>query len=737
MRLFAAAIATGLVFVFAANSFAYPLTLEQRKRFKRYLPGTFPKLEAQEPVHIVVLGDSVTGGYTPLEGAWEQNNPVFSYVGGFIDLIAREFFYTGGARLLNPPAGGSQTSEDFLGRSITFENLAALDGTSMTGLRRTATDAFLHQPDLVIIQYGIYDALNRLSLDTYKRAIQESIDAGRKENADILVIGPGLVNYGGGSMEFGLTRPYSMVAKEVASANGVMFMDSGQHLFSRFGGGVLPDTHPDAAMEIVGDRMKEIFRFGPELKEVERIHTGPLANEYLARSLFQELKNGPLPTKFSYAGTAAFNREGGVDVKLVIRNLTEDSQEGCIGALNVGPGLQPMQATQRFRVPAEATTQLGFTYARPFAGKARDGSDILFPLQPSDEFCRFSFVLEDTIGSELIDLPVRVAPVTAVWKSRQFLNVTDRIRIEWDLVNGTDKATSGTFQVGLGDKVGQPTNFSVSPLGVKSVFSLFEFSADLGNTPFQRDVWIQTDVNDRIVRFNRELEATRDLVLGENRSMKHWSEYANAPPAGENRAQLRREGDVSYRFDADEDALYLTVAVDGVAIPDLGDAAAVRTKVFLDARPVNEVLSFGAVEPVEIYTKGTEGPGSLPDLPIGCFGSGYNLRLSPKGVTSALIVGEGGEKSVVMRIPRSYLHRHEWELGSIDSILGFRVELTIAEPAADGTVTFPETNTFVSHSPTWAFENQAVYGFDSKDARSLSVLRLSRQPVQSCSVRIY
>jgi len=737
MRLFAAAIATGLAFVFVASSlFAYPHTLEQRKRFKRYLPRTFPKLEAQEPVNVVVLGDSVTGGYTPLEGAWEQNNPVFSYTGGFIDLIAREFFYTGGARLLNPPLGGRQTAEDFLGRSITFENLTVLDGTALSGLRRTSTDAFLHQPDLVIIQYGIYDALNRVSIDTYKRAIQESIDAARAENADIIVIGPGLVNYGGGAMEFGLTRPYSMAAREIASANGVMFMDSGQHL-SRFGGGVLPDTHPDAAMEIVGDRMKEIYRFGPELKEPERIHTGRRANEYLANSLFQELKNGPRPTKFSYSGTASFNKDGGIDVRLVVRNLTEEDQEGCIGALDVGAGLLPLQATQRFRVPAGATTQLGFTYSRPFAGKARDGSDILFPLQPSDEFSRFSFVLEDTVSSELIDLPVRVGPVTAVWKSRQFLNVTDRLRIEWDLVNGTDKASSGTFQVGLGDKVGQPTNFSVSPLGVKSVFSLFEFSAGLGNTPFQRDVWIQTDVNDRVIRFNRELEATRDLVLGENRAMKRWLEYANAAPAGENRAQRRSEGNVSYRFDADEDALYLTIEMKGLAIPDLGDDPAVRTRLYLDARPVNEVFSFGAVEPVEIYTKGTEGRGSFPELVLGCFGSGYNLQLSPEGVTSGLIDGESGEKSVVLRIPRSYLHRHKWDLGSVESMLGFRVDLTVAEPGVDGTPEFTKAKTFVSHSPTWAFENQAVYGFDPRDARSLSVLRLSRQPVQSWSVRIY
>tara|TARA_B100000927_G_scaffold61792_1_gene48409 strand:+ start:29793 stop:32009 length:2217 start_codon:yes stop_codon:yes gene_type:complete len=738
MRFNATAIVTGLALVFAADSLlAYPLSLDQRKRFKRYLPGVFAKLEAQEPVHVVLLGDSVAGGYTPIESAWETNNPLFSYVGSFLNLLASEFFYTGGARLLNPPPGGSQTVDDLLGRSITFENLTIPDGTALGGLRRISTDAFLHHPDLVIIQFGIYDSLNRVSLDTYKHALQVSINEGREQNSDLIVIGPTLVNYGAGAMNFGIARPYSMAAKEVAAANGVMFMDAGQHLLSRFGGGVLPDTHPDAAMEIVEDRLRAIFQFGPELKEKERIHTGERANDYLAQSLFQELKDGPRPTKFSCTGTASFNRNGGVDVRLLIRNLTDDAQEGCIGALNVGDGLLPLQATQRFKIPAASTTQLAFTYTRPFAGKARDGSDILFPMQVADEFCRFSFVLEDTVSTKLVELPLRVGPVTAIWKSRHFLNVTDRIRVEWDLINATDNASSGTFQVGLGDKVGQPTDFSVSPLGVKSVFSLFDFDADLGNTPFQRDVWIQTEVNDRIVRFNHELESTRDLVLGENRTMKRWSDYANASPAGENRAQRRTEGELTYRFEADEEALYLTISMQGITVPDLGDEPAVRARLYLDARPTDEVLSFGVVEPIQIYTKGREGPGSSPELALGCFGNGYDMILDSEGVTSALVESDNGGMSVVIRIPRSYLHLHEWDLGSVYSMLGFRIDLTIADPSTDGSAVFSNANTFVSHSPTWAFENKAIHSFDSKDARSLSVLRLSRQPVQSWSVRIY
>lgn len=737
MRFVAALTATGLLLTLgSAELLAYPLTLEQRDRFNQFLPRSFPKLEARDPVHVVVLGDSVTGGFRPAARPRDNNNPLYSYVGVFLSELAREFFYPGGVHLLNPPEKGAAKLTDYLGDEITFENLSEMDGTVFDGLRHVSTDAFLHDPDLLIIQYGIYDAFGRVSIDTYKRALQEMIDEGRRRTADMILLGPGLVNIGGGEIPWGLVRPYSVAARQVAASNGVLFIDTGQ-LLAKFGGGVDPATHPGAAMEIVGDRLARIFYHGPELRKKEQVHTSDRVNAYLGEAMFDELKDGPALSPFSFAGVSSFAADGLIDVTVAVRNQTEEVQEGSIGALAVGNSLIPVGDPQRFTVPPQATTQLSFRYRRPIVGKARDGSDVLFPMEPSDEFARFSFLLENVFASEVVELPLRIGPVTAVWKSRQFVNVTDQIRVEWDLVNGTDKAISGTFQVGMGARVGQPTNFSVSPLGTKSVFSLFDFEAEESETRFQRDIWIQLDVDGVITRFTREMEASRDLVLGEEMVLAGWSEYVNAAPAGDASARQRSEGRVRVRLDADEKALYLVAQLEGVDIPDLGDRAALRARVSLDARAMNEVMTFGSIEPVEVFTRGGDGPGFTPAIPLGAFGNGYNMVLAPEGITSVLKTDEAGARLLEIRIPRAYLHLHEWNLDSLESLLGFRLEVTVADPDPESKDPFPAANSYVTNSPTFSFENRIIHGFFENDARSLSALRLARQPVASWSVRIY
>lgn len=81
----------------SADLFAYPLTLEQRVRLKYYLPRTFPKLEARDPIHVVAMGDSIMLGYTPLASAWASGNSLYTYPGVFLEKMAHEWFYTGGA----------------------------------------------------------------------------------------------------------------------------------------------------------------------------------------------------------------------------------------------------------------------------------------------------------------------------------------------------------------------------------------------------------------------------------------------------------------------------------------------------------------------------------------------------------------------------------------------------------------------------------------------------------------
>ncbi len=737
MRSFSAYIFPGLLILLAASSLgAYPLTLEQRERFKQYTPRCFLKLEAREPVHVVALGDDIMGGFTPLPSAWESNNPLFSYTGVFLAQIAREFFYPGSVRLLNPAPKGTAKLTDYLGDEISLENLTSIDGTVFDGLRRATSDAFLHEPDLVLIQYGVYDAFGYVSTATYKTALQEMVDVAKQARADIIIFGPTLVNYGGGAMEWGVDRPYAIAAREVARANGVLFIDLGQHL-ARFGGGVDPDTHPAAAMEIVGDKLSRIFNFGPDLTTRERVHPSLSTQQFLGERAFEDLKNGPPVSDFSYTGVATHGAGGTVGISIVLRNQTEEIKNGSIGALAPGGAMLPTESAQRFTLPPGAVTQVAFRYQRPVIAKNRDGSDLYFPLDPSDELEPFSFVLEDSVGSEIIDIPVRIGPVAATWKSLQFVNVSDKMRVDWDLVNGTDKAITGTFQVGMADTVGQPTEFSISPLGTKTVFSVFDFKAPEGISVFQQDLWIQLEVEGKTVRFSREMEASRDIVLGEDVALKAWKDYANLGPAIENVAQRRTGESVVLRFDADAKALYVVAKLEGLTIPDLGDQAALQAKLYLDARPLSEVRSFGAVKPLEIFTRGSDGPGFTPAVEQGSFGRGYNMLLNPKGITSVLKTDPSGAKVLEIRVPRSYLHRHEWGLDSVDSILGVRLELTVADPAPNAPVPFPSVNRFETNSPTFAYDGRMINGFHQNDARSLVTLRLARQPVNSWSVRVY
>ncbi len=713
----------------------YPLTLEERERFKQFMPRSFPKLEARDPVHVVAIGDSVMGGYTPLPTAWEANNPLFSYTGIFLEQLAREFFYPGGVRLLNPPVNGTFKRSEYLGDEITLENLTSVDGTVLTGLRRSNTDAYLHDPDLFLVQYGIYDALGRIPIDSYKLALQEIVDTGRRQNVDMVIFGPTLANFGAGEIAWGISRPYAMAAREVARANGVLYLDAGKHL-AKFGGGVDPNTEAAAAADIVEDRLARIFYYGPELKVQEKVHPALKVNDFLGNSMYAELVRGTPLSDFSYAGVARFNENGTVTLAMAIQNQTDEAKKGSVGALAVGSGLVPTDPAQRFSVPANAITQVEFNYKRPVIGQMADGSDILFPLEPSDEFGRFSFILEDTYGSEIVDLPVRIGPITAVWKSRQFVNVTDRMRVEWDLVNGSDKPINGTFQVSMGDRVGEPTSFSVSPLGTKTVFSLFQFSPQEVHA-FQESIWIQVEVDGEPVRFTRELEAARDLVLGQEIEMLSWESYVNAPPTTVASSRQQGGSGVKARFDADEDALYVIASLDGLQIPDLGDRAAIEARLFLDARSLNEVGTFGAIKPVEVFLKGSDGPGFTPTIELGSFGNGYNMILDPRGITSVLETSEDGTRQLEIRVPRTYLHQHEWTLDSLESVLGIRLELTVADRDPNARDPFPPTNRYVTHSPTYAFENRTIHGFPEEDARSLSTLRLSRQPVPSWSGRVY
>lgn len=715
----------------------YPLTLEQRERLKRYIPRTFIKLEARDPVHVVLLGDSVMGGHTPLASAWEKGNPLFTYPGTFLTLLAKEFFYPGGVRLINPPVGGSGKLVEFLGDEITFENLAGGSATAFDGLRHSLSDAFVNEPDLVLIQYGVYDGIEHVPLEAYRRALQESVAAAKTALADVVVLGPTAVRQGGGAMDWGTARPCAMVAKEVADDNEVMFVDLGK-LLAEWPGGTLPDTHPLASMEIIGDRMGKIFDFGPKLRRPENIHPGKRAHDYLGQAIFDEFNYGPRFSDFTFGGAAVFGKEGEVRVAVSVRNQTKENKKGTLGALAVGDCLVPRDPAQRFEVAPGESVRMEFAYHREAVGETRDGAPLHHPLETDAGKVHFPFVVEDMFRAEFVNLPLRVEPVSLSWKSLGLADVTDQVGLKWELVNGSDQAVSGTYQIGMGRAVSDATPFSLSPLGTRTFGANFDFDPPAGVDQFQEDLWIEVEVDGRRIRFDREMEATRDLALGETMALRSWSDYIAAPPAGSGAATRRPVGRASARFEADGDGLLLVADMVGITIPDLGTEAALLCELALDARPVGEARSFGAVKPLKIYTRGGDGPGLVKNLEIGSFGNGYDMVLDPRGVQSVLKTEEGVRRLEV-RIPRSYFHRHEWTVDEGFSLLGFKLDLVAADPNGGKSESqrFPDRNRFTTHSPTIYHEGNLIRGFHPSDARGLTTLRLNHQPASSWSVRVY
>ncbi len=733
LRRLGACLWIGLLCGLASQAVAYPLSLEQRIRFKKYLPYTFPKLEGRDPVYVVAIGGSNLFGESSNVEDRKRGDILTGFAGVFLEKLSVQFFYPGGVRLLNPPKGVAEKRNPALGDEIWLENLASPGASVLHGLQRVKSDAFLNDPDLLIIQYGAEDALNRMSIHCFRRALHHILEECKRRKVDVILFGPTPVNRGGGAMDWGITRPYATAARGIAEYHEVLFIDPGPHLI-RWGGAADFEAEPLAGMAVIGDRLKRIFHVAGVKEQTEYRHLNGLAHESLGRAVFFELMEGPVDSDFALAGTALFGEEGKVESVVSLRNLGAEEKSGIIGALTVG-GFTPLDAARRYRVGPGESAEFRFQYERPVVGTSHEGEEIFFPLEIDDDVVRFPFVIEDGYKSEFVDLALRVGPISVTWKSKQYINIANRLRIDWDFANGTDETVSGSYRIGMGRQSDEATAFSVAPLGRRSFSAVFPFDPPQGVDRFQSEVFVEVQIGGDRYRFSREMEASRDLALGEKLPMVAGADYGLA---GAGLATPGSRGVPRVWFDAADGrsdsakaGLYAVIDLKGIAVPDLGAAPAIRASLTVDGRD-DGVRSFGCVSPIEIYAPGGRGgPGVTRDVPVGAFGDGYNMITPAAGVTSVY-----RDSQLQIRIPRSYLGLHDWDFDSGQSLFGVRLEVAIVDPD-NPEDPFPLKRTFMTHYPRLMHRGEVIRGMTDHDARGLTTLRLTRQPMNSWSVRVY
>lgn len=711
---------------------AYPLSLAQREHLKTYAPRTFLKLDNQRSIHIVALGDSVTWMYTRDDN---NGNWLLSYLGAFSSNLARQFFYPGGVRALNPEKGMPAKLKDHQGREIFIENLAIPGRCALDALQRVSTDAFINSPDLVVIDFGINDAVRGHSLDSYRRALQRTVDACKAAGTDVIILAPSIIRAGTGPTGWGMTRPYATVAKEVAAQNSVLFVDLGKSL-APLGGGVPAGVEPEAAVLTMADRLGRIFEFDPAPPTPETLHPNEEAHEVMGRALYEALlvpEPEPEPYRLDARGFVESNEE--IKVKVTLKNLSDEPKKGYLGALSVGRTFTPTDPYQAFELQPGRSAEYEIPYKRHKAPMIPGDHAAL---DVSDPSLRLSYFIVDEERSRLMDVVTRLAPVSIEWTQQRFDNVKNDLRYEWRFVNGSTDNIAGRYRIGMGEKaVSKWVPFELPGLGAKKFEATFPFSAPKGAARVKTGMFVEIDVDGKQFTFPRELEAIRDVGLSERVALSRYSDYGVT--TGVDRVGMAEPnssgGSVVMRADADENFLYFSFDFADVGFQPVPNSPSLVADIAIDGRPVAEVGSFGFVDKVRINVPATDGPIQVDRPQFAAFGDGRgnNVAIPSGGITAELKTRTGGERRLEVRIPVAYLIRFDGTVGDPRAVLGVNANFSFVSVGEGGQPAFDVENRYVHTAPT-AGPDQTLY---IRDPRGFGRLRLATGEADTWTAHLY
>jgi len=709
--------------VVVKHAVAYPLTDEERARLRAAIPRTFGKLEARQSVQITILGDSVSRVFTPDDQA---NQTIHGMHAQFATRLATEFFYPGGVRVINPLKDEPEKRDDTLGAEIYLENLAIPGHTAIDAVQRITTDAFLHDPDLMMICYGVNESVRDSGLETYRKAIVTCIETCRQRGVDVILLGPNIIRQSPGPTGWGLTRSHATKAAEIAKAGNVFFVDLGRSLSRR--GGIPFNKEAKEHITTYADRLDVIFKRPPEIQVEDWLHPNHTAHTFMGDQIYRELMKGRTADEpFRLTTQTKFANDGKVAVTVLLRNVSDKARRGSIAALAMRRQLSPDDAYHGFDLKPGESKTFSLTYAKVPAPGQEDLAEPVdfYALDAQDSKIRLSFLVADEDQSSIIDSISALEPVSVEWKTDLLTNVTNSVRLDWSFVNGSDKAVTGRYVAQL-DGNRTDGQFTLDQGQSKSFYADFGFAPGADVVRQKMEASITLEVGGRSFEFNRHIEATRDLFLTEKVALSNYDDYL---AKGSDKTELGTgEKGITLRADADDSALYLTFDFEGVGLQKLPSGSSLIADLSIDGRPVNEVRTFGAVDRVRFTSSAEDGFGETGHMRPGFFGNGYDKKVDERYIISKISTRTDLGRRVLVRIPRKYLFRHEWALDSVDSMLGLNVSLSLAtiDPAT-GAIGFPASSRYVLASSGYYF----------RDARALATLRLTNAKAPLWSVRVW
>ena len=695
---------------------SFDLTPDQAERFKKYLPKTYAKLMNRDPVHMVAIGDSVVDMfmYDESKNDWLQSYPAI-----FGKELAKQFFYTGGVRVVLPKSAQRKAEAvlSHLGPEITFRSLGRGGKLMIHAMQSLTTYGFENQPDIVTVSFGINDSTAGLSLATYARALKEVIETVRAGGAELILLGPTLTVDDPPEVSMGMTRPYVDTMREIAADGGVLFVDLGD-LSSIV---KVPETidEPAAAFEQIVKQYRRFFNHGGT---VDFIHPRPELPRLLGKRIYSELIDGRKAMPWTLKGGKA-TLESSDKFTLDYQIQNPSKSDISLSALPlIAGGWKPMDADPKLSLKAGETKSLKVAYARSDALKAKS------PLPSHEPVLRLPILLSGAGSTRIEEVRAEARPCVLLWKLTTLFNQEKSFSLDNALCNTTTDALKGTWSAEwLGQKRNGDFNLAAGekkPLGLS-------FDLPSASDPWRqtRPLTVEIAVAGLKLRFDRMIEISRNLGLKQYITLAPASASEKAPPLD---STATDKPGVRLKADADANALYLMYDISGVNLEDDSSPAgngAFGFQLSLDARSYGKRLGSGAIDPLRLTGKAADGIYQFGNPQPWAFGMGYAAVFDPRYIKAQLSSTAGGMRRFTVTVPRNYLYLHEWAVGNGNSQLGIDTGIMFWKSSHEGGLPgeYPMDLSFMLLSN----------GRHRDDAESLAVLELTDKPTARWTVNPY
>ncbi len=733
------------------------LTPAQESNLRKILPKTFAKLEKREPVQVLSIGDSISTFYQP--PGFPRYDSAMAWQGRLLNFLGGYYFYHGvvdvdphreitssqkeataawtrfsaesdlwqrtkkGEAPQAPDAlrfladqtspvtmsvpelirRGVPTGQQIVqGTAIQIHNLARDGSQAAQALEALGPDAFppppAASPDLVTICYGVNDAAGSLPPDAFRAFLEEAVTLCQSRKAEIILAAPPLsFDPADARASLGRTRPYAQIVKEVATARGTAFVDLGAALLEA-PSDLASLTAPDAfAAAIVP--LARAFSYRSDVADT--LHPNANATLHMGERAARQLLNGPTETTIQLTGAIDITSATGATAQLRLFNASTSPRTVVLSPLSfTGWQIKP------------GTPDISLNLA---PGKARRLSLPLIPAatgpSPDANLIRASFILTDDDLQQIADAALPTVPLSLAWPTGRYDGLSGDFLLPATLTNQSPNPVQGIARLHWLGKTSE-IPFKLEPKA-HIPLPLRLPLPDSATTPrLQETARLELQLPDRTLSFTHNISGLPYLGI-EKRLPLISPDQPTAEP------------DSWVTPFADAGGLYFIMDFPATSSPGAANTAWGIVDLQLDGRNARENGTPGFVDRLTATIPWQDGPVALRRIRPAVFGHTYHYDYHPDGFRVTATTKADGTRRIEFNVARVNLIHHEWSLdGSGQNTLGCNLRVSRNDPATN------------QPSPA-ATRVIALPGFGGTDARSLTVLELSRTPAHRWSLRVF